>query len=313
MVSFLQVRQEARHLLNKFPDTSRQQQQALLPSSPHNNQLSLQQAAAEDCQTLLPSSSSSSSHQKSAAHKFSISKRISVPENFVYFPAAAKQLALQQQLLQHRLLQKRQSLQKQRYSHAAASGETLAATAGSGARPGRSAPYGLKPYLPTDCLQLMPHHHHHHQGGSADICFQPIAEDESQPPPPPLMEFSRQPLAHSVSYHHQQQQAANAQHGMASADLTTTAGYFPHHGYQDNYTASASPYDPSCSGSNSSSTCEPILQQLHQHQPSPPNDEDSLHSQLDHRRRHDASLDGLPREMENICKLTDSPRGSPAR
>ena len=50
-------------------------------------------------------------------------KRISVPENFAYFPGSSagpptgslsKHVALQQQLLQHRLYQKRQNLQKQR-------------------------------------------------------------------------------------------------------------------------------------------------------------------------------------------------------
>ena len=52
-------------------------------------------------------------------------KRISVPENFAYFPGSSsgpppgslsKHVALQQQLLQHRLYQKRQNLQKQRLS-----------------------------------------------------------------------------------------------------------------------------------------------------------------------------------------------------
>lgn len=85
-----------------------------------------------------------------------ISKRISVPENFVYFPPT-KHLALQQQLLQHKLLQKRQILQKQRFSH----GDTLTGF--------RRAPYG-KPYMPTVGLPLA-------QQGS-DCLFQPIAEDE---------------------------------------------------------------------------------------------------------------------------------------
>ena len=91
-------------------------------------------------------------------------KRISLPENFTYFPSAgplssptnlSKHVALQQQLLQHRLYQKRQNLQKQRiipdprrvHPHPHSRQQTYP-----------------KPYLPTE------------QG--PDCLFQPIAEDE---------------------------------------------------------------------------------------------------------------------------------------
>merc|ERR1719150_489241 len=93
-------------------------------------------------------------------------KRISVPENFAYFPGSSagpptgslsKHVALQQQLLQHRLYQKRQNLQKQRmipdprrvhpHPHPHSRQQTYP-----------------KPYLPTE------------QG--PDCLFQPIAEDE---------------------------------------------------------------------------------------------------------------------------------------
>ena len=94
-------------------------------------------------------------------------KRISLPENFTYFPSGpsgqsgpaslSKHVALQQQLLQHRLYQKRQNLQKQRiipdprrvhpHPHPHSRQQTYP-----------------KPYLPTE------------QG--PDCLFQPIAEDE---------------------------------------------------------------------------------------------------------------------------------------
>ena len=90
-------------------------------------------------------------------HRASISKRISLPDSFVYFPQN-KHLALQQQLLQHRILQKRQSLQKQRFTPDPLTGLRRV-----------GVPYG-KPYLPTDGLPLS-------QQGT-DFLFQPIAEDE---------------------------------------------------------------------------------------------------------------------------------------
>ena len=95
----------------------------------------------------------------------SVTKRISLPENFTYFPSPgasgptnlSKHVALQQQLLQHRLYQKRQNLQKQRiipdprrvhpHPHPHSRQQTYP-----------------KPYLPTE------------QG--PDCLFQPIAEDE---------------------------------------------------------------------------------------------------------------------------------------
>lgn len=138
IVQLHEVRQEAQELRNQFQE-----------SRPE-----------ETCQNKVPV-------------KQAVSKRISVPENFVYFPPS-KHLALQQQLLQHRLLQKRQSLQKQRFSH----GEPLAGL--------RRVSYG-KPYLPTDGLNLP-------QFGS-DFLFQPIAEDE---PSHETLDYSKK-LMYSVS------------------------------------------------------------------------------------------------------------------
>lgn len=96
----------------------------------------------------------------------SISKRISVPENFTYFPPVGSpdllqtqppKLALQQQLLQHRLHQKRQTLQKPTFGQAR---RTLT----------RQSPGGIKPYLPQESLPALP--------PGAEFLFQPIAEDE---------------------------------------------------------------------------------------------------------------------------------------
>ena len=92
-------------------------------------------------------------------HRITVSKRTSLPENFVYVPAAgAGAGSLQMQLAHHRLNQKRQILQKQRLS------------CSEGVRRGHSRSQGyIKPYLPTDCLTAAP------QGSEL---FQPIAEDE---------------------------------------------------------------------------------------------------------------------------------------
>ena len=92
-------------------------------------------------------------------HRITVSKRTSLPENFVYVPAAgAGAGSLQMQLAHHRLNQKRQILQKQRLS------------CSEGVRRGHSRSQGyIKPYLPTDCLTGAP------QGSEL---FQPIAEDE---------------------------------------------------------------------------------------------------------------------------------------
>ena len=89
----------------------------------------------------------------------SVSKRVSVPENFSYF-SSGQSLSLQMQLAHHRLNQKRQILQKQRPGDA---------SGGRHRNIGRTQTY-VKPYLPTDCLTVAP------QG--SDCLFQPIAEDE---------------------------------------------------------------------------------------------------------------------------------------
>ena len=109
-----------------------------------------------ELQSRYPDTRGMEDAQMISRPRHSVSKRISLPENFVYFPQN-KHLALQQQLLQHRILQKRQNLQKQRFSHQ----DPLTGL--------RRVSYG-KPYLPTDGLPLP-------QQGT-DFLFQPIAEDE---------------------------------------------------------------------------------------------------------------------------------------
>jgi len=148
MVQLHQVRQEARELQNRYGEpVDLDKDEYVQPEQITGN-------------------------QKHFGPKTSISKRISVPENFVYFPSShssiSKHVALQQQLLQHRLYQKRQNLQKQRFSH----GEPL--TGVSRRSHPRQQAY-VKPYLPTDALQTAP------QG--LDYMFQPIAEDEPCPDP----------------------------------------------------------------------------------------------------------------------------------
>jgi len=145
MVQLHQVRQEARELQSKYCDPVDVDRDEYSP---------IDQSAA---------------NQKYLGPKTSISKRISLPENFVYFPSGpsqSKHVALQQQLLQHRLQQKRQNLQKQRFSH----GEPLTGVARR-SHP-RQQSY-VKPYLPTGALTMAP------QG--SDYLFQPIAEDEPSP------------------------------------------------------------------------------------------------------------------------------------
>ena len=91
------------------------------------------------------------------------SKRISVPENFSYFPAMT-QPSLQTQLAHHRLNQKRQILQKQRLP---VTGDLSAAPRRDRQpRPGLTFP---RPWLPGACALGTPH--------TSDL-FQPIAEDE---------------------------------------------------------------------------------------------------------------------------------------
>ena len=118
----------------------------------------------------------------------SISKRISVPENFTYFPTSAPGSSealkvpvgsgLQQQLLQHRLHQKRQTMPK--------SGMMISASARRNLLTRQSGLKGAnKPYLPQDIFAQAAM-----CGGiSSDFIFQPIAEDESgepdQDPVPP--------------------------------------------------------------------------------------------------------------------------------
>ena len=274
IVQLHQVRQEAMDLLSQFPDKRQQ----------------------------TPDDAPASTLQK-LSHKLSVSKRISVPENFAYFPPA-KHLALQQQLLQHRLIQKRQSLQKQRFSH----GEPLTGM--------RRVSY-VKPYLPTDGLQLP------HQG--SDFFFQPIAEDESQAEP---LEYSRKPLTHSLSYQptYPAAVAPSASYlGMAPGFSVTSyqpdqpsyqpdqpsyppdqPSYLPD---QPGYQPDQPSYQPVYTLQPTSSTCiapPTPCSPLHH------NYLEGQHSVPAYPSHHDVSLDGLPREMENICKLTDSPRGSPA-
>jgi serine/threonine-protein kinase SIK2 len=135
MVQLHQVRQEAKELQSRYGDTGGEEHSEQAPGN-----------------------------LKSYPPKLNISKRISVPENFVYFPSGhslSKHVALQQQLLQHRLHQKRQNLQKQRFSH----GEPL--TGMTRRTHPRQQAY-VKPYL-----AMAP------QG--PEYLFQPIAEDEPSP------------------------------------------------------------------------------------------------------------------------------------
>jgi len=145
IVQLHQVQQEARELQNKYCEPVVLEKDDFVPNE------------------QMPG------NQKSFGPKSSISKRISVPENFVYFPSGhsvSKHVALQQQLLQHRLYQKRQILQKQRFSY----GEPL--TSVSRRSYPRQQVY-VKPYLPTDALPMSV------QG--SEYLFQPIAEDEPCP------------------------------------------------------------------------------------------------------------------------------------
>lgn len=125
----------------------------------------------------------------SSSGRPSISKRISVPENFTYFPTTTSStsdatkssnqagggggaVALQQQLLQHRLYQKRQTLQKPSIMLSAAARRNILT---------RQSGLKSKPYLPQDSLTLYnPTSSASMCGGiSNDFLFQPIAEDEA--------------------------------------------------------------------------------------------------------------------------------------
>jgi len=88
-------------------------------------------------------------------------KRVSMPENFSYFPSGAN-VSLQTQLAHHRLNQKRQILQKQRVNYTD--------TTGAGRRNHSRNQNYIKPYLPTDSLTV--------QTQGSEFLFQPIAEDE---------------------------------------------------------------------------------------------------------------------------------------
>jgi hypothetical protein len=127
----------------------------------------------------------------------SISKRISVPENFTYFPTATGSTgdaskvcatnqagggggasALQQQLMQHRIYQKRQTLPKPTSMMLSATARRNILT--------RQSVLKAKPYMPQDSLSI-----YNHPVSSASMCghgisndflFQPIAEDEADSP-----------------------------------------------------------------------------------------------------------------------------------
>lgn len=113
--------------------------------------------------------------QPSGQLRPSISKRISVPENFTYFPTASAassqpldKSGLQQQLMHQRIYQKRQNLPKPTLMMSASARRNLLT---------RQAKSALKPYLPQDFSASMCGH------VSNDFLFQPIAEDESDSPP----------------------------------------------------------------------------------------------------------------------------------
>lgn len=116
----------------------------------------------------------------------SISKRISVPENFTYFPTSSNtdniaskvglvvnSSGLQQQLMQHRIYQKRQNMPKSALLSATTRRSLLTRQAGL---KGTSL---LKPYLPSNHQELYCTSASMCAGISNDFLFQPIAEDES--------------------------------------------------------------------------------------------------------------------------------------
>ena len=131
----------------------------------------------------LSRSSKVRSQSSASTLRPSITKRISVPENFTYFPTSTSSadqrhsdklglvqnpIGLQHQLMQHRIYQKRQNMPKSALMLGTSSRRNLL-TRQSGLKVG-------KPYLPQDiyCTSASM------CGGiSNDFLFQPIAEDEA--------------------------------------------------------------------------------------------------------------------------------------
>ena len=131
-------------------------------------------------------------------HRPSISKRISVPENFTYFPTReeSSKVGMQQQLMQYRIHQKRQIMPSKPSIMLSASARRNLLTRQSGMKSGK--PYmpqdmfssGIKIYYSLVCTRItvsiltitasM-------CGGINDFLFQPIAEDETDNPDVPEM------------------------------------------------------------------------------------------------------------------------------
>ena len=152
----------------------------------HQGQASADASSQSAASNSSPDTNRSKIRSQSSASSLrpSISKRISVPENFTYFPTSTSSAAdqrgsdklglvqnpagLQHQLMQHRIYQKRQNMPKSALMLGTSSRRNLL-TRQSGLKAG-------KPYLPQDiyCTSASM------CGGiSNDFLFQPIAEDEA--------------------------------------------------------------------------------------------------------------------------------------
>ncbi len=153
-------------------------------TSPGNGSNSSSRSATPDSalnqQQQQPQQSETSKKSQQQERRPSISKRISVPENFTYFPTTSNtdnskvgilnSSGLQQQLMQHRIYQKRQNMPKACLMLSGSSTRRNLLTRQSGLK-------AIKPYMPHQDLYCTSASM---CGGiSNDFLFQPIAEDES--------------------------------------------------------------------------------------------------------------------------------------
>eukprot|EP00093_Oithona_nana_P014151 14151.XXX_325040_330751_1 [CDS] Oithona nana genome sequencing. len=122
--------------------------------------------------SLSAAASTTSGKMKNLHGRPSISKRISVPENFTYFPTRedSTKVGMQQQLMQYRIHQKRQIMPSKPSIMLSASARRNLLTRQSGMKSG-------KPYMPQDMFSSASM-----CGGINDFLFQPIAEDETDNP-----------------------------------------------------------------------------------------------------------------------------------
>lgn len=259
-------------------------------------QLQSQYGEEEHAEDLQSQSESIQDGQAFLNHRQSISKKVSVPENFPFFPStgdsnslmSVNRVALQQQLMQHRLQKKRDNIQKQRLPH----GETM--NNPPTARRFHQRPQGFsKPYLPQDALPLMP------QG--SEFLFQPIAEDEPSP-------VENQMLGQNFGTEWQQ-----------GLPQTCLPGLFPEtggHGIQE----SAMHCIPETSQQHKEITPAGSSDWQTFQLPSDPaanwqDSQESSHQQLVSASWQPGDCpvgwQGLPGQMELGCKLNDSPTNSP--